>query len=263
MASVLGFIGSGNIATAMVKGLCRSDKPPKDIRVSDKIYKKAKALADSFSQVSALENNQAVIDASDCVFICVLPQIAPEVLKALRFREEQTVVTVVAIRTLAEISTYVSPAKTVVRAVPLPPLARHLGPVVFYPNVPEVAEIFVKIGTIVPVHSERELIVLSGLTGLIAPYYQLLTTFCNWAVDAGVEADMASRYVVSMFLAQTQLALDAKETDLAELAAEAATPGGINEQALREITEKGAYDVFVQALDAILLRLGEKPTKKL
>ena len=74
----------------------------------------------------------------------------------------------------------------------------------------------------------------------------------------GVEPDMASRYVVSMFLAQTQLAQDAEKTDLGELASEAATPGGINEQALRIISEKGTYDVFVQTLNAVLRRLGEK-----
>ena len=173
MANGLGFIGSGNIATAMLKGLCSSDKPPEKIRVSDKIHEKAAALAARFPQVTALKENQAVVDASDCVFICVLPQIAPDVLKALRFRKEQTVVTVVAIRPLAEISAYVFPAQTVVRAVPLPTVARHIGPVVFYPNVAQVSDLFAKIGTIVPAQSERELIVLSGL-----PPSLLHTTSC-------------------------------------------------------------------------------------
>ena len=262
MMNVLGFIGSGNIATAMVTGLCRSDKPPEKIVVSDKDNRKAQALAARFPQVTALKENQDVADAGDCVFVCVLPQIAPDVLKALRFRKDQIVVTVVAIRSLSEMTAYVSPAQTVIRAVPLPPVAQHLGPVVCYPDVPAVSRLFAKIGTVVPVQSERELIVLSGLTALIAPYYRLLTTVCNWAVEAGVAADMAARYVVSMFLAQTQLAADAGKTDLGELAAEAATPGGINEQALREISEAGAYDAFVQALDSILKRLEEKPTPK-
>ena len=104
--NVLGFVGSGNIATAMVTGLCRSDKPPEKIVVSDKDNRKAQALAARFPQVTALKENQDVADAGDCIFVCVLPQIAPDVLKALRFRKDQIVVTVVAIRSLSEMTAY-------------------------------------------------------------------------------------------------------------------------------------------------------------
>lgn len=256
MALTIGFIGSGHIATAMVKGLCTAGDPPERVIVSDKFKEKAEALAALFPQVEATTDNQALLDESDAAFICVLPQIAPDVLKPLKFRKEHIVVTVVAIRPLDEMKGYVAPAQKVVRAVPLPPVARHLGPVVFYPEIPEVSELFGKMGALVPVKSEHELVVLSGITGLISPYYALLDTFLKVAVEAGVDEKMAAKYITAMFLAQTQLAADSEDADFGELAAQAATPGGINEQALREIREVNGYEVFAKALKSLLKRLG-------
>ena len=41
-----------------------------------------------------------------------------------------------------------------------------------------------------------------------------------------------------------------------ELAAEAATPGGLNHQALRELDKHKAFDPFLDVLDTLLQRLG-------
>ena len=256
MVMTIGFIGSGSIATAMVKGLCTSDAPPERIIVSDKFKDKAETLASMFPHVEATVDNQELLDKSNIVFVCVLPQIAPEVLMPLRFQKDHIVVTVVAIRPLEEMRSHLAPAETVVRAIPLPSVAKHLGPVVYYPDVPEVRELFGKMGTLVNVQSEHELVVLSGITALISPYYALLDTFLKVAIEAGVDENMAARYITSMFLALTRLAEEAKGMGFRELADEAATPGGINEQALNEILEGNGNVIFASALKSILTRLG-------
>ena len=89
----LGFIGTGGIASAMVRGFCAS--PEFSGRINLTVHKnrdKADALKKLFpDRISVHESNQAAADGSDVVFICVLPQQHEAVVRALRFRADQRV----------------------------------------------------------------------------------------------------------------------------------------------------------------------------
>lgn len=253
----IGFIGTGNIASALVRGLCTSDSPPSRILVSPRNAEKATRLAAEFAPVRVAASNQVVVDQCDCVFLAVLPQAAEEILSALSFRAEQRIISLIALTPLARAGDLVHPAESVVRAVPLPSAARRLGPIGLYPGDAAVVELLGCVGTPVPVENEHDLNVLWALTALIAPYFALLEEVCGWAVAGGIQTTTARTYVASMFHALSVLALEEGKMDLGELRAEAATPGGLNEQALREIRDLGGYRAFLSALDSILVRLGK------
>jgi pyrroline-5-carboxylate reductase len=253
----IGFIGTGNIASALVRGLCTADRPPPGILVSPRNAEKASRLAAEFARVQVAESNQAVVDGSDCVVLAVLPKAAEEVLRALTFRSEQRIVSLVALTPVARVRDLVHPAKIVVRAVPLPSAARRLGPIALYPTDAEVIRVLEGVGTPVPAANERDLHVLWALTALIAPYFALLEEICGWAVAAGVESSTARTYLASMFHALSVLAMEDGGVGFGELRVEATTPGGLNEQALREIRDLGGHRSFLNALDSILVRLDE------
>lgn len=255
MASRLGFIGTGNIASALVKGFCTAQDPPMKVMVSPRNPGKASDLARKFSQVAVAENNQAVIDSSDSVFLAIRPQAFKNVVKNLFFRSEQTVICLVATMQLAKIRRFVEPAQTVVRALPLPPVAYHLGVIPFYPNVPQVFEILDKIGKPLGLSEERELDLLWSLTALIAPFYDLMAQTSRWATDRGVDSQTANAYVASMFNALSAMAVNTSARGFSDLVAEAATPGGLNEQALHIIRTQSGYNPYLDALDAVLVRL--------
>jgi pyrroline-5-carboxylate reductase len=251
----LGFIGAGNIGTAIITGLATGNAPLEQIFVFDPDKKKCKALEQRFGQVEAVGESQAVLDNADCIFLCVLPQIAPQVLLPLNFRKEHIVVSVIAVRPLSEIKEYVSPAHEIIRAVPLPPVAKHAGPVIFYPNHDEVSELFSSTAHAIAVDREDDLIVLSAITGLIAPYYSLVNSIAVWASNCGVDKKVATEYSLAMFQAQSFLAIE-NIADLKELTEEVATPGGLNEQALRHLNNQNGFGPFLDALDVLLQRLG-------
>jgi pyrroline-5-carboxylate reductase len=108
---------------------------------------------------------------------------------------------------------------------------------------------------VIPVHSENDLIILSAITGLISPYYALVTALSGWAASAGVDKDTAAHYTLAMFDVLNYLATQS-DAGLDDLAAEAATPGGLNHQALRELKKDRAFDPFLDVLDTLLERLG-------
>jgi pyrroline-5-carboxylate reductase len=149
-----------------------------------------------------------VVDGSDCVVLAILPKAAEEVLGTLAFRSEQRIISLVALTPLTRVRDLVHPAKTVVRAVPLPSAARRLGPIALYPGDAEVIRLLRCVGTPVPAANEHDLHVLWALTALIAPYFALLEEVCGWAVAAGVESPTARTYLASMFHALSVLAME-------------------------------------------------------
>ena len=130
----LGFIGTGGIASAMVRGFCAS--PDFSGRINLTVHKnreKADALKKLFpDRISVHESNQAAVDGSDVVFICVLPQQHEAVVRALRFRADQRVMHITGGAKLADSLALYAPAKSAARAIPLPFAARRTGPLVRY-----------------------------------------------------------------------------------------------------------------------------------
>ncbi len=258
----LGFIGTGNIASAVVTGLCAAPAPPGKVLVSPRGAEKALALAAAFPAVEVAPDNQAVVDGSATVVLALRPQDAKQALAPLRFRAEQRVISLLALTPIETARELVAPAGAIIRALPLPSCAERLGPIVVYPGEPWAMAFFAPIGTPLAAAEERELNVLWALTALIAPYFALIAAGAGWAANAGVAAPTAGTYLATMFHALSTLAVRAPDGDFEALTAEAMTPGGLNEQALKEIRAAGGFEAFLAALDAILARLGEAVAKR-
>ena len=99
----LGFIGTGNITSDVITGICRSDLKFKQIIISPRNKKKQKNLKKKFKKVIIAKNNQEVINKSDWIFIGVLPAVANQILPNLNFRKNQTVVSFVATLNLSNL----------------------------------------------------------------------------------------------------------------------------------------------------------------
>ena len=254
----LGFIGTGTIATALVEGLCTSGTPGLHILLSPRNAAKAARLAAMFSQVVIAETNQAVIQGCDTVILALRPQVAVSLLRELQFPSDRKIISLIAVTPLTVLKDITVPAREVCRALPLPSAAQHNGPIVIYPDHAYAGDIFSRVGRLFPVADEKNLELLWTLTALISPYYAMLETASNWAAAAGIEEQTARTYTAAMFFALSQQAMDISEKNFSDLVKEAATPGGLNEQALEVIRSKGAYDAFRTALDSIAARLGVK-----
>ncbi|MDD9333410.1 MAG: NAD(P)-binding domain-containing protein, partial [Bartonella sp.] len=99
----IGFLGTGKISAAMVDGLMASTFDVQSIIVSPRNAQRAEHLACMYEKVKIAENNQKLLDMSDCVFLCLPNQIAEEVLRCLSFRSNQLVVSVLAMAPMAEV----------------------------------------------------------------------------------------------------------------------------------------------------------------
>lgn len=250
----IGVIGVGNIAAALLTGLATGAQPPRGVLLSPRSAEASAALAARFPQMRIASDNQAVLDGSDVVILAVRPQVAREVLEPLRFRADHRILSLIAIHPIAKLASLVAPATRIQRALPLPPVAKRLGPIAISPPDPELEAWLAAVGTVVPVADDHHFETLWSTSALIATFYALVSRGADWGVAQGLPRDAAERYVKAVFhaVAQPLAEPDAKP---AELAALAQTKGGLNEQILRHLVEVGAFDEVGRALDAVLARV--------
>jgi ornithine cyclodeaminase/alanine dehydrogenase-like protein (mu-crystallin family) len=83
----VGFVGCGTIACAIATGLATQDEVDVgEILVSKRSEANSKALQERFPElVSIHQDNQEILDRSDLVFLCVLPQQTAQVMSSLKF----------------------------------------------------------------------------------------------------------------------------------------------------------------------------------
>ena len=250
----IGFIGVGKITGAIVEGLCTSPIANTQIFLSPRNGANAQRLTDKYAQVQRLDSNQQVIDQSDIVFIAVRPAVAVDVLQKLVFRENQVVVSLVPLLNSDQLLQAVRPVTTIVRAVPTPAVMRHTGPILLFHSTDTVTELFRHLGQPVHVADEKQLHVLWTLTGLITPFYDLLQELSDWTIANGADALTANRYIAALFEALCATAQQSDAIQFNEMAKHAETPNGMNEQAGKEIREKGAHKAYSAASDNLLKR---------
>ena len=130
----LGFIGTGNISTDVITGICKSKLSFKKIIISKRNKTKSQFLKKKFkNKIIIARNNQDVIDNSDWIFLGVLPKVGEKILPDLKFKSNQTLVSFMSTVNLKQLKKITNKKANIVRAIPMPPISLGKGPVALYP----------------------------------------------------------------------------------------------------------------------------------
>jgi len=253
----LGFIGTGKITSAVVSGICRSKISFKEILLSPRNRNAARKLKRKFRKVSIAKNNQAIINSCNWVFLAVTPTVGEKIIKHLRFRSSQTIVSFISTMTLSQLKKAIKVKAKIVRAIPLPPISLRKGPVPIFPPNKKVKNFFNKLGTTVEITNEKLSKNFWSTSGMMASFYELLSTMSNWLVKRGIKRDKAQKYVTSLFVALSEDAVVNSKKDLKHLVKESQTPRGLNEQGVKELRKAGFYRSTEKTLNSILKRLNK------
>ena len=252
-----GFIGSGKITSSVITGISNSNISYKKILISSRNKDIAKNLKQKFKKVSIAKDNQQIIDDCNWVFLAITPSVGEIIIKDLKFRKGQTVISFISTITLSQLKKAIKVNTKIVRAIPLPPIALKKGPVPICPPNKKVKAFFDKIGTTVEIKNEKSSINFWSTSGMMAPFYQMLSTMIDWLVKRGVKRDNAQKYISSLFLALSEDAVVNSKKDLKYLVKESQTPKGLNEQGVKELTKLGFYKSLEKTLNSIHKRLNK------
>ena len=253
----LGFIGTGKIAYSVITGICNSKINFKKIVVSPRNKKIAISLKKKFKKVIIAKNNQEVIKKSNWVFLSVTPTVGRKIIKDLKFRSNQTIVSFISTIKLLELKKMIKVNSDIVRAIPLPPISIKKGPVPIYPPNKKVKFFFDKIGSTIEIKNEKLSINFWSTSGMMASYYEILRVMSDWLVKKGIKRQDAQKYVTSLFLALSKDAVINSKKHLKVLVKESQTPKGLNEQGLKEMSKKGVYKSIINSLNSIHERLNK------
>ena len=119
----LGFIGTGKIASSVITGICKSKISFKKILISPRNKSIAKKLKQKFKKVIVAKNNQQIVDNSDWVFLSVTPTVGEKIIKELKFRSTQTVISFISTINLSQLKKSIKVKAKIIRAIPLPPIS--------------------------------------------------------------------------------------------------------------------------------------------
>ena len=253
----LGFIGTGKITSSVVTGICKSNISFKKIILSPRNRNVAKRLKKQFKKVSIAKNNQEIANSCNWIFLAVTPTVGQKIIKNLKFKSRQTIVSFISTMTLPQLKKAINVKATIVRAIPLPPISLKKGPVPMFPPNKKVKNFFNKLGTTIEISNEKLSKNFWSTSGMMAPFYELLSTMSNWLVKRGVKRDKAQKYITSLFVALSQDAVVNSYKDLKHLVKESQTPRGLNEQGVKELRKAGFYRATEKTLNSILKRLNK------
>jgi len=254
---ILGFIGTGKISSSVIKGISNSKLSYKKIIISPRNYKLSKLLKKKYRKVTIAKNNQEIVNKSNWVFLAVTPSVGKKIIKELKFKSTQTVISFISTITLAELKKTIKVKAKIVRAIPLPPISIKKGPVPICPPNKKVKAFFDKVGTTVEIKNEKSSINFWSTSGMMAPFYQLLSAMTDWLVKKGVKRGNAQKYITSLFLALSEDAVVNSKKDLKYLVKDSQTPNGLNEQGVKELTKAGFYKSLEKTLNSIHKRLSK------
>ena len=253
----LGFIGTGTIASSVITGIFKSKISFKKIYISRRNKKNSQKLKKKYQKVFIAENNQEIIDKCDWIFLSVTPTVGNKIIKELKFKSSQTVISFISTITLSQLKQAIKVKAKILRAIPLPPISLKKGPVPICPPNKKVKAFFDKVGTTVEIKNEKSSINFWSTSGMMAPFYQLLSTMSDWLVKKGVKRPNAQKYITSLFLALSEDAVANSKKDLKFLVKDSQTPKGLNEQGVKELTKAGFYKSLEKTLNSIHKRLNK------
>ena len=253
----LGFIGTGKIASSVITGICKSSIKYSKIIISSRNNKISKELKKKFKRISIEKDNQKILNNSNWIFLAVTPKVGEKIIKKLKFKSNQTVVSFISTITIPELKKMIKAKVDIVRAIPLPPISLKKGPVPICPPNRKVKNFFNKIGSTIEIKNEKISKNFWSTSGMMASYYEILKVMSEWLVKRGIKRSDAQKYITTLFLALSEDAVVNSKKELKYLVKESQTPKGLNEQGLREMSKKGAYKSLISTLNSIHKRLNK------
>lgn len=249
----LGFIGTGTITAAMVRGLKGSPLKDWPVILSPRNADLARGLADSLPGVTVAISNQAVIDAADMVVLAVRPQVAEQVLRGLVIRAHQPVISLVAATSADQIAGWTG-ARQICRAIPLPFVEQRCDVTPVFPALPAALQLFDALGAALPVQDQPTFDLYAALSALMGSYFGLLETSAAWAINKGLPAPDARVYLAGLFHNLGKVA-QGDPRSLDDLRRDHSTAGGLNEQVFVNFARQGGTTALTDALDGVLRRI--------
>ena len=260
----VGFIGGGNMAEALIKGLHGGGVPAGEITVAEPVEERRDLLAQRYG-VATTADNRVVAQGCDIIILAIKPQVVSHVLAELapNLTPGIRLISIMAGVKTAAIEAVVPDGVRVVRVMPNTPALVLEGAAAIAPGASADSEdvnlarrIFELVGKTYQV-DEKLMDAVTGLSGS-GPAYVL--SFIESLADAGVKnglpRDVAAGLAAQTVFGTARLLLETREHP-AVLRDKVTSPGGTTIAGLHVLERAGFGGTVMSAVDAATARSKE------
>jgi pyrroline-5-carboxylate reductase len=199
-------------------------------------------------------SNQELLDECDAVLICLPASSGLGVLRGLRFRAGQTVCSAMAGVGLEALAEAVAPARACLAMMPGYANAYGMGPSILYPDDGFWSGFLARVGPVHGFDAAEDFEVAAVFGAMSGASVFLMRHLASWYAGKGLEPGLARRLVAETLRGNAEVLLRSQE-DLAEIVSGVTTPGGITEQLVARLEDRGALTAWDEAMDAVLARM--------
>ena len=249
----IGFIGCGNMGSAMIKGIKSTYKDNVDIYVSDLDKVKLNKIKEKYNVIIA--NNQEVVKNAEIFFLAVKPNVYDEVLNEIKelVSADKIVITIAAGKKISDVQNKLG-AKKIVRIMPNTPamVGEAMTAIVFNELISEeeknqISDIIKSFGKLQLV-DEKYMSAMTALAGSSPAYiYMVIEAMADAGVLLGLKREDSYKIVAQSVLGSAKMVLESGEIP-AKLKDDVCSPAGTTIEAVRVLEQKGIRSAFIEAI---------------
>ncbi|MDF2556328.1 MAG: pyrroline-5-carboxylate reductase [Bacillales bacterium] len=253
----IGFIGTGNMGMAIIKGYLAADKSlAENIYATDLNFEQLKNNASDLG-IQLCQTNTEVVTNSDVVVLAVKPNVYEQVLTEIKHlvSENHILVSIAAGITIAQIEQTLHKSVKVVRTMPNTPAMVNEGITALSRNnqvsdgeFEFVMQIFRSIGKAEAI-DEKLMDVIPGVSGSSPAYvYMFIEALADGAVLHGMPREQAYRFAAQAVLGSAKMVIDSG-LHPGTLKDMVCTPGGATIEAVKSLESNRFRFAVMEAVD--------------
>lgn len=253
----IGFIGAGNMASAIIKGLSISQLNC-EIFVYDTFEEKVTQLKKEYKINNV--NFKEVVEESSIIIMAVKPKDYPNVIKEINplLTLDKIIISIAPSFSIDSLKILLNKDTKIIRAMPnTPALVRSgitgisFGDKVLKTEKEIVLEIFSTIGIVHEIE-EKLMSTVVGISGSSPAYaYIFIEALADAGVKHGMPRDLAYEFAAMSLLGSSKMVLETKEHP-GKLKDAVASPGGTTIEAIATLEEYGFRNSIIKAVDSCI-----------
>lgn len=261
----IGFIGAGNMGTALIKGLLNSERYAlRQLLVSDKHQERLTKISEEFG-LKCYASNKDLVRNCQIILLAVKPQSIRGVLLEVKteIRDDHLMISIAAGIPLKMIKSIIGREIPLIRVMPNTPAliqrgvsALASGRLATSGHMEIARGIFDAVGDTVIV-GEEMMDAVTAISGSGPGYiFKIMECFVEAGEKLGFDRETSTRLVVETIMGSAHLVRES-EKSLSQLREMVTSPGGTTAAALAVLEERGLDSIIREAVEAACRRGAE------
>ena len=252
----LGFIGTGNMASAIMGGIIKKAIIPAEEIIGADLFAPGRERVQKQFGIHVTDSNKEVVEKAEVIILSVKPQFYESVINEIKddIKKEQIVITIAPGKTLAWLSEKFGKDVKLVRTMPNTPAMLGEGMTAACPNEHMTEEEIAYVRTLLESFSRVEIVperlmdVVVSVSGSSPAYvFVMIEAMADAAVSGGMPRAQAYQFAAQAVLGSAKMVLDTGKHP-GELKDMVCSPAGTTIEAVRTLEERGFRSAIIEAM---------------